>query len=227
MTDMTKVTVQVAGMFLVIGLILFVAAGTIQWPAAWIFLILFATFTVVLTRWLIRHNPGLLNERMSGVSNANQKTWDKLFYVGVNVLFLGWLILMAFDAVRFGWSNVPIWLQIVGAIMLLVSFYLFFLTFRENSFLSQAVRIQSEREHTVITTGPYRYVRHPMYATAILFLVGASLLLGSWYGVIVALIIILAVAARAVQEERTLAVELPGYANYLTHVKYRLIPYVW
>jgi protein-S-isoprenylcysteine O-methyltransferase Ste14 len=109
----------------------------------------------------------------------------------------------------------------------LCSFYLFFLVFRENAFLSPAVRIQSDRGQTVVSTGPYQYVRHPMYATAIVFLVGTTLLLGSWYGLGLALILVLAIAYRATQEERTLSAELPGYDAYRKQVKYHLIPYVW
>ena len=104
---------------------------------------------------------------------------------------------------------------------------LFFLVFRENAFLSQAVRIQSEREHTVVSSGPYRFVRHPMYSTAILFLAGTSLLLGSWIGLVLGMGLIVGVAFRAVQEERTLRAELPGYDAYMSRVRFRLIPYVW
>lgn len=122
----------------------------------------------------------------------------------IQVLFFAWLGLMPLDAVRFQWSQMPVWLQVSGAFILLCSFYLFFLTFRENPYLSPAVRIQKERGHTVITTGPYRHVRHPMYAAFILFVLGTSLLLGSWYGVLAGLIQVVIIARRAVLEERML-----------------------
>ena len=115
----------------------------------------------------------------------------------------------------------------MGGVMLLGSFCLLFLTFRENSYLSTVVRIQAERGHTVISTGPYHYVRHPMYAAALLFLFGTALLLGSWYGLIVALLLVGMIAVRAVLEERTLQQELQGYDTYMAQVKYRLIPHVW
>jgi protein-S-isoprenylcysteine O-methyltransferase Ste14 len=89
------------------------------------------------------------------------------------------------------------------------------------------VRLQSERGQTVVSTGPYGHVRHPMYAAAVVFLVGTTLLLGSWYGLALALMIVVAIAVRAVQEERTLRAELPGYDQYMARVNYRLIPYVW
>ena len=121
----------------------------------------------------------------------------------------------------------PGWLQVVGAVLLLASFCCFFLTFRENPYLSPAVRVQTERGQTVVSTGPYRYVRHPMYATFIIFMVGTTLLLGSWYGLLFGPILVVGIAFRAVQEERVLRAELPGYDTYMAQVKYRLIPYVW
>ena len=214
-------------MFVVFGLALFLAAGTVVWPAGWAFLVLFFGFTIALSRWLLRHNPGLLTERMTGIGKPDQPAWDKVFFVVMEVFFLAWLVLMPLDAVRFRWSQMPGWLQVVGAVLLLGSFYLFFLTFRENPYLSPAVRVQTERGQTVISTGPYRYVRHPMYATVILFMVGTTLLLGSWYGLLLGLILVVAIAFRAVQEERVLRAELPGYDAYMAQVKYRLIPYVW
>ncbi|MBA3944103.1 MAG: isoprenylcysteine carboxylmethyltransferase family protein [Herpetosiphonaceae bacterium] len=220
-------TAQIAGMFVVFALALFLAAGTIAWPAGWAFLVLFFGFTIALSLWLLRSNPGLLTERMTGIGKADQKSWDKVFFGVANVIFLAWLVLMPLDAVRFHWSHMPGWLQVVGAVLLLGSFYLFFLTFRENPYLSPAVRDQSERGQRVISTGLYHYVRHPMYATAGILMVGTTLLLGSWYGFILALLLIVAIAFRAVQEERTLREELPGYREYMRKVRYRLIPYVW
>ncbi len=214
-------------MFVVFGLALFLAAGTVVWLSGWVFLVLFFGFTIALTGWLLRHNPGLLQERMTGVGKPNQPTWDRVFFAVVQVIFLAWLVLMPLDAVRFRWSQVPGWLQVVGAVLLLCSFYLFFLAYRENPYLSPAVRIQSERGQTVISTGPYRYVRHPLYAGVIPFVVGTTFLLGSWYGLLELIFVVPGVAFRAVREERLLLAELPGYDTYMARVKYRLIPYIW
>ena len=225
--NLKLLTAQIVGMFVVIAAALFLAAGGVAWPAGWAFLVLFFGFTLALSGWLLRHNPELLTERMTGIGKPDQKTWDKVFFVFVRLLFLAWLVLMPLDAVRFQWSRMPGWLQAVGAILLMCSFYLFFLTFRENAYLSPAVRIQTERGQTVVSTGPYRYVRHPMYATFIIFMVGTTLLLGSSYGLLFGLILVIAIALRAVLEERTLRDELPGYNAYMAQVKYRLIPYIW
>lgn len=217
---------EIAGMFVVFGLVLFLAAGTVVWLSGWVFLVLFFGFVIALTQWLLRHNPGLLTERMTGIGKPNQPVWDRVFFAAMELAFLAWLVLMPLDAVRFRWSQMPGWLQVVGAVILFCSFYLFFLTFRENPYLSPAVRVQTERGQTVISTGPYRYVRHPMYAAVVPFIVGTTFLLGSWYGLL-GLILVVGIAFRAVREERVLRLELPGYEAYMARVKYRLIPYVW
>jgi protein-S-isoprenylcysteine O-methyltransferase Ste14 len=141
--------------------------------------------------------------------------------------FFSWLVLMALDAVRFRWSQMPLPLQGSGVILLLASFALFFLTFRENAYLSPAVRIQRDRGQVVVSTGPYRHVRHPMYAAFILYALGTTLLLGSWWGLLPAVALIVMMAWRSVREEDTLREELPGYREYMATVKYRLIPYLW
>ena len=114
-----------------------------------------------------------------------------------------------------------------GAVAMVVSFILMSLVFRENAYLSGTVRVQQERGQTVITTGPYHYVRHPLYAGGLFLFLGTPLLLGSWYGFLMILLFLTVLLVRAVLEERTLLQELPGYDAYMTHVKYRLIPYVW
>jgi protein-S-isoprenylcysteine O-methyltransferase Ste14 len=219
--------VEFIALFVVFTLILFISADTVFWLAGWAYLLLFFVADAALGVWLFRHDPGLLKERMSGFGKPGEPTWDKVFFVVLEVFFLAWMILMPLDAVRFRWSHVPAWLQVVGAILLLVSFYLFFLPFRENPYLSPVVRVQTERGQTVITTGPYHYVRHPMYAAIIPFTTGSALMLGSWYGLLMGLLFVAGLAYRAVREERVLRAELPGYAEYLAQVKYRFIPHVW
>jgi protein-S-isoprenylcysteine O-methyltransferase Ste14 len=214
-------------MAVVYALILFLPAGTLAWPAAWVFLALMFGFTVAVAWWLLRFNPDLLAERLRGIGKPDQKRWDKVLLVITAIAFFGWLALMGVDAVRFRWSQVPLWLQALGTLLLLCSFYVFYLTFRENPFLSPAVRIQRERAQTVVSTGPYHYVRHPMYAGFIIYAFGTALLLGSWWGLLGALVLIGIVARRAVLEERVLGDELEGYSVYLTQVRYRLLPYLW
>src|SRR5215207_667211 len=210
-----------AVLFVLFALALFLPAGTIAWLAGWVFLgLLFFGFYLAVTVWLFQHNPGLVQERMR-LGTSDQQGWDQVLFPLIFVLFFVWLILMALDAVRFQWSQMPVWLQIVGTILLVCSFYLLFLTFRENSYLSPVVRIQEERGQTVVSTGPYHYVRHPMYAAIVIFIAGTALLLGSWYGLVLGLILVVMLVRRAVLEERTLRAELPDYAAYMAQVKYR------
>jgi protein-S-isoprenylcysteine O-methyltransferase Ste14 len=226
MPSIIKQIAQLVSSFVLFALALFLPAGTLAWPAGWLFLALFFGFYLAITFWLARHNPGLLEERLR-LRTADQQGWDKVLFPILLLCSLAWLSLLSFDTVRAHWSPVPVWLQIVGSIILLLSFVLLFLTFRENTFLSPVVRIQDERGQRVISTGPYHFVRHPMYAAIVVFVVGTSLLLGSWSGVLVGAVFVATLARRAILEERTLQAQLPGYASYMTEVRYRLIPYIW
>jgi protein-S-isoprenylcysteine O-methyltransferase Ste14 len=121
----------------------------------------------------------------------------------------------------------PLWLQVVGGLGIAFGFYAFHVVMMTNTFAAPVVKIQSERKHQVISTGPYAYVRHPMYAGAVLMILGTPLLLGSWYGLIVAAVLLALLALRAVKEENTLKAELEGYDAYAARVQYRLVPGIW
>ena len=207
--------------------LLFVPAGTLAWPAGWFFLVEFGLASTLITHWLRRHNPALLEERMKPLIQREQKPWDKVLMTAFLFLWCAWFVVMALDAVRFGWSHVPLWLQVLGAIAIAVSMYIMHLIMRTNSFAVPVVKIQAERGHRVVSDGPYALVRHPMYGGTLLLIAGVPLLLGSWWGLALAPVIILLFAVRAVMEERTLMAELPGYRDYAARVRYRLVPYVW
>jgi len=207
-----------------IGVLLFSAAGTVQWLGAWVFLFVITLGGLVTESWLARCDPGLLAERRS---TRGQVAWDRILTTIIPLLWFGWLPLMALDAARFQWSSVPGWLQCAGAAILAASFFLVYLTYRENSYAAPVVKIQRERGHTAITTGPYEYVRHPIYASGLLSYLGTPLLLGSWYGLALVPVMSALLAIRAVMEERMLKVELDGYREYTARVRYRLLPMVW
>lgn len=226
MTLTAKALMWVMIVLLVLVLALFLPAGTIAWSAGWIFLILLISFLVAIIRLLFRHNPGLLEERMT-MFKPDQKGWDKVLLLLFYILFLAWLVLMPLDAVRWRWSQMPVWFQVGGALVLLCSLALISLTFRENSYLSPTVRIQEDRGQTVVSTGPYQNVRHPLYSGMSLLFAGTALLLGSWYGLLLSPVLIGMLALRAVLEEHVLREELPGYDAYMTQVKDRFIPHVW
>lgn len=208
------------------ALALFLPAGSLTWTAGWVFLLLFFGFYLAVTLWLFKHNPGLMQERLH-LGTSDQQGWDKVLFPLMLLIPLAAMVFMSFDAGRFHWSSMPAWIQVVGTVILLSSFYLLFLTFRENSYLSSVIRIQEERGQMVVSTGPYHHVRHPMYAGILVFMAGMCFLLGSWYGLLFGAVFTVMLARRAVLEERTLRDKLPGYSSYMVQVRYRLIPYVW
>ena len=211
----------------VLAILLFVPAGTINWTGAWIFIIETSVISIVLGLWLARYDPELLKERMRSPIQKEQSAEDKIVTGLILLLFLAWFAFMALDAVRFRWSTVPGWLQAPGAFGVLVACYIGYLTLRENTFAALVVKVQEERAQKVITTGPYRYVRHPMYAGMIFYLVCAPLLLGSWWGLLWGCGLLGLFAIRILIEEGTLRKGLPGYNDYAAQVRYRLVPRVW
>jgi protein-S-isoprenylcysteine O-methyltransferase Ste14 len=142
-------------------------------------------------------------------------------------VWYGWLVLMALDARHWGLSHMPGALHDAGAVSIAIGFFIVWLTFRENSFAAPVVKIQKERGQRVIDTGPYGIVRHPMYAGAILHLIGMPLLLGSWLGLLVLPLIIGGLILRIAIEEAALRDAFPGYGDYVARVRHRLVPGVW
>jgi protein-S-isoprenylcysteine O-methyltransferase Ste14 len=222
----SKLITQI-GLFAAFGLLLFLSAGSLRWPAAWVFLAGMGGIGLAVNLWLARHDPGLLAERLSAGFQSAQNTWDKVFSATMFVLLSIWFVIIALDAVRFRWSHVPVWVQAVGVILLALHTYIAYRTLRENTFAAPVVKIQPDRGHRVVSTGPYGYVRHPMYAGALLYFTGVPLLLGSWFGLAAAPLMVAMLAMRAVLEERVLASELPGYRDYAARVRYRLVPGIW
>ena len=208
------------------GALLFVPAGTLQWPAAWVFLATIAILGVAGGLWLARPDPALLAERLRPMMQKDQPAADKKFMLAFGVVALIWFLAIGLDQ-RYHSSEVPLALQALGWTMLVLSTGFIMWVMRENSFASPVVKLQSERGHRVISTGPYAWVRHPMYSASILFFVGAPLLLGSWWGVAMSPLFIVLFAIRARIEERALLAGLPGYADYMARVRYRLVPGLW
>jgi len=207
--------------------LLFGAAGTIRWPAGWAYLILFFVGALWITLLLARHDPALLAERMKIPVQKGQPFWDKILILPMIVAWCAWLVLMGLDAVRFRWSAMPLWLQCAGGALIVLSFWMFARVFRENPFLTAVVKIQTERGHRVISTGPYAAVRHPLYAAVLIYLPANALLLGSWYGLAGSFVLSGGLVFRTAMEDRELRRGLAGYAEYAARVRYRLIPFVW
>jgi protein-S-isoprenylcysteine O-methyltransferase Ste14 len=211
----------------IMGALLFWPAQTLHWPQAWVFLTIFAAGAAFMGAFLIRRDPALLAARLNSRLQQGQPLWDRVFMLGAVAGWCAWLALMALDAKRMHASHVPLAAQAIGALLIITGFAAVMPVFAANSFAAPVVRVQTEREQRVIDTGPYALVRHPMYASALLYLIGLPLLLGSWYGLIGTAAIALGISIRAVAEENKLARELPGYADYMTRVRYRLIPGLW
>jgi protein-S-isoprenylcysteine O-methyltransferase Ste14 len=209
-----------------LGALLFATAGTTHWPAAWVFLITSAIIGPACGLWLAWTDPALLAERMRPTFQAGQPAADKKFMLVLVAVMLVWLVAIGLDR-RVDASDVPQTLQVTGFVMYLLSMAFIMWVFRENSFAAPVVRVQAERGHHVISTGPYAIVRHPMYGGIMLFFFGVPLLLGSWWGVLIAPAFAVLFAVRTGIEERALAADLPDYADYAARVRYRLLPGVW
>jgi protein-S-isoprenylcysteine O-methyltransferase Ste14 len=208
------------------GALLFVSAGTLHWPAAWVFLATMAVVGISGGWWLARTDPALLAERMRPMMRDDQPAADKKIVVVFGLTALIWLVAIGLDR-RMHAFDVPKALQALGLAMLVASSCFIMWVMHENSFAAAVVRLQTERGHRVVSSGPYAWVRHPMYSGTIVFLVGAALLLGSWWGVAMSPLFVVLFAIRAGIEERALIAGLPGYAGYTAQVRYRLLPGLW
>jgi len=206
------------------GLVLLVPAGTLRYWEAWTYLALFFGLAALTTLDLIRRDPALLERRMHGGPTAETRTTQKLAMLGASAGFIALLIVPALDH-RFGWSTVPLPVVVAGDLLVVIGFGFIFRVYRENSFTSATIEVADNQ--TVVSTGPYAIVRHPMYASAMLYLIGTPLALGSYWGLLAALLMAPFLIWRLHDEERLLAASLPGYTEYQRNVRYRLIPFVW
>lgn len=205
---------------------MFGTAGTVRWPAAWIFLVGQFCLSGYLVVWLKKNDPALLQERMAFMKKSGKK-WDKRIVLGFTILSVPYYALPGLDAVRYGWSHVPAVVQVLALFPLLAGFGLFVLAARANTFLTPLVEIQRDRGHRVVSAGPYRYVRHPMYVGMLLHFTFLPIFLGSLYTLLVSAALVTLLLVRTSIEDKTLHRELDGYAEYAQRVHYRIIPGVW
>lgn len=209
------------------AVLLFGAAGTVRWPEGWIYLVLVSGLGLVSGLVIAKHDPALLEERLGSPVQKRQKGWDKILLSAFFVLWMLQYVVAGLDAVRLRLSDMSGWLEGLGAAGIVLGLYVFHIVMRANTFAAPVVKIQTERKHQVISTGPYAVVRHPMYGGAVALILGTGLLLGSWWTVALGVVLIGLLAIRAVLEENTLKRELDGYEAYVARVRYRLIPWVW
>jgi protein-S-isoprenylcysteine O-methyltransferase Ste14 len=204
--------------------LIFVPARTVDYWQAWVYLTIFFGAAAVTTQDLIRRDPALLERRMRGGPTAEKRPTQRIIMFFTSLGFAALMIVPALDR-HAGWSDVPLFLVLVGDAMVVVGFYFIFLVYRENSFTSATIDIVAEQR--IVTTGPYAIVRHPMYAGALIYLAGTPLALASFWGFVPFVVIFAALLLRLFDEERLLREELPGYVEYQQQVRHRLVPGIW
>ncbi len=211
------------------AVVLFWPAGTWQWWEAWVLVSLWTVFGIFMTRYLLRHDPALLSERMKLVPlQKKQKIWDKVLMLLFFIAGIGLYLIPGLDVVRYEWSEpLPVWMRVLAMLLHLPGFLFLGWVMRENTYLSQVVKIDEDRDHQVVTTGPYALMRHPMYTVTIVLLFAVPVALGSRYALILAAFLTLLLIIRTCFEDGTLHAELEGYPEYAKQTRYRLIPGIW
>jgi protein-S-isoprenylcysteine O-methyltransferase Ste14 len=201
-----------------------VPAGTLDYWQAWVYLAVFAASSALITAYLWMRDPKLLERRVNAGPTAEKEVKQKLIQTFASLAFLGLMILPALDH-RFGWSRVPTFIEIAGDASVVLSYYFIWLVFKENSFSAATIEVVADQ--TVISTGPYAIVRHPMYTGSLIMIFGIPLALGSWWGLLISVAMTLVFVWRLLDEEKFLERSLPGYTEYCQKVRYHLIPFVW
>jgi protein-S-isoprenylcysteine O-methyltransferase Ste14 len=220
----TKAWLSLFALAVVMGLLIFLPAGTVRYWQAWAYLSVFMLVSFLTTLYLVRRDPALLARRMSGGPTAEKRTSQKLIMLFVSVVFVALLVVPALDR-RFGWSSVPPAVVVLGDLLVAAGFYLIFLVYRENTYTSATIEVAEGQK--VVSTGPYAVVRHPMYAGGLLYLAATPLALGSYWGLLAFAALLPFLVWRLLDEEQFLARDLPGYREYRQRIRYRLVPFVW
>ena len=216
----SALTKYIVGLALVM-LLLFLPAGTLGYWNGWLFIALLFLPMLVLGVVLLLKAPDLLAKRLNHKESQSEQ---KKVVSGSALMFLAGFILSALDF-RFGWSHVPVWVVILAAVVLLLSYGMYAEVMRENAYLSRTVEVQQGQK--VVDTGLYGLVRHPMYLATVLLFLSIPLVLGSWWGFVVFLCYPFLIARRIRNEEQVLEEGLEGYRDYQNKVRYRLIPMIW
>jgi len=225
---MSKLILPTLRTFLVgavaLGIILFLPAWTLNYWQAWVFIAVFMVSVNVIGVYLSIKDPALL-ERRKNVGPAKEQNGAQRIIMSLAVVsILGLLVFCALDH-RFGWSPVPLWVVLIGDVLVALGLMIDLFVFRENSYGGSTV--QTIEGQKVISTGSYALVRHPMYGGVLVMMAGVPLALGSWWGLLVLVIVVPALVWRILDEEKLLKKDLPGYNYYVLKVRYRLVPYIW
>src|SRR5579859_4819176 len=211
-------------LMVVMALALFLPAGSLAFWQGWLYLADFALCTILITAYLIKNDRELLEGRVKAGPVAETQKSQQIIQGLASLFFIALFIVPGLDF-RYGWSFMPPILSWIGAVFVALGFYIVFLVFKENSYTRATIEVSAEQ--TVITSGPYSMVRHPMYAGALLLLIFTPITLGSWVALPFVIPMIAVIVARLLDEEKFLAAHLSGYEEYCQKVRYRLIPSVW
>ena len=207
-----------------LGVVLFAPTWTMRYWQAWVYLAVFAGASALITAYLWKHDPKLLERRVNAGPAAEKEKSQKRIQALASLAFVSEMILPSADH-RFGWSHVPLMFTIVGDILVLLGFFVVFLVFKENTFTSATIQLDPCQR--VVSTGPYAFIRHPMYAGALILLFGTPIALGSWWGILMVIPMAFVLVLRLLDEEKFLRQGLPGYTDYCRRVKFRLAPMIW
>jgi protein-S-isoprenylcysteine O-methyltransferase Ste14 len=223
-----KAWLRFAAFTLLFPMVLFIAAGRLNWVWAWVYAGIIVFFTFVSRIAVMRTNPDLLAERAQSLDREDVRGWDRLILFFL--LLVGPLAMMIVAGLdeRFGWSpQISVALRLVALAIMVLGYSVGTWAMAVNRYYSAVVRIQKDRDQTVVTDGPYRFVRHPSYATGIVASLMIPILLGSLWALIPCGLVVLGTIIRTALEDRTLLEELDGYKGYAQRVRYRLLPGVW
>ena len=206
---------------LLVGLLIFLPAGTLRYTYGWLFVALLFIPMLIAGFVMLAKSPEFLKKRLDAKEKqATQK--GVLAFSGL--MFIVGFVVAGLDY-RFGWSRMPSWVVIAASLLFLAAYALYAEVMRENAYLSRTIRV--EEGQTVVDTGLYGIVRHPMYAVTVLLFLMIPLILGSWYALIAFVFYPAVIIVRLKDEEELLTKELPGYEEYKQKVKYRIIPFIW
>lgn len=211
-------------LLVILWLGLFLPAWSLYFWQAWVFWLIFSISTIIITLYLVKKDIKLLENRTKAGPSAEKEKSQKIIQILASIFFIFLLIEPGLDHYYHG-SNVPLYLVITGDVFVLLGFIIIFLVFKENSYASGI--IETDREQKVITTGPYRIVRHPMYAGGLLLLFFSPIALGSYWALFFAFLLFVVIVFRLLYEEKFLIKNLPGYKEYCEKTRYRLIPLIW
>lgn len=220
----TKTTLGFANLVLLFAIALFAPAWTFGFWQAWLYLFLFASSSAAITIYLWKRDRALLARRVSAGPIVEKSRTQQIIQLFASLGFLAILVVPSLDH-RFSWSHVPLWLVLTGDLLVVLGFYIVFRVFCVNTFTAATVEVTEQQ--TVITTGPYAFVRHPMYSGALIMLLGTPFALASWWGLVLFVFMFVVIVIRLLDEEKLLLASLPGYAEYAARIKYRLIPCAW